>query len=99
MTKQEAIETIKANWPPENYTLLREALSMALDALGNEESGHCTYYEENGKNRVVLIAVMGVYGIRKGHFKSEVIHMGFVLGVIAGACMGFIVTALITANR
>ena len=33
------------------------------------------------------------------HFKSEVIHMGFVLGVIVGACTGFIVTALITANR
>ena len=49
MTKQEAIETIKANWPQENYTLLREALSMALNAIDNEESGHCTYYEENGK--------------------------------------------------
>lgn len=50
MTNQEAIETIKANWPPESYSMLREALNMALDALGHNEDGHgCTYYEENGK--------------------------------------------------
>ena len=48
MTKQEAIETIKANWPPENYTMLREALTIAVDALDSDDN-RCTYYEENGK--------------------------------------------------
>ena len=33
MTNQEAIETIKANYPPENYSILREALEMALSLL------------------------------------------------------------------
>ena len=33
MTKTEAIETIRANYPPENYTQLREALDMAISAI------------------------------------------------------------------
>ena len=37
MTNQEAIETIEANYPPENYTMLREALDMAIDMLKNQE--------------------------------------------------------------
>lgn len=49
MTKQEAIDVIMANWPPENYTMLREALTMAIDALCSDER-QCTYSEENGKN-------------------------------------------------
>lgn len=33
MTNQEAIETIKAHYPDERYTMLREALDMAMDVL------------------------------------------------------------------
>jgi len=33
MTNQEAIETIKANYPDESYTMLREALDIAIKAL------------------------------------------------------------------
>lgn len=33
MTNQEAIETINANYPDERYTMLREALDMAIKAL------------------------------------------------------------------
>ncbi len=48
MTKQEAIETIRANWPPENYTMLREALTIAIDALDSDDR-RCRYCEENGE--------------------------------------------------
>ena len=33
MTNQEAIETINSNYPDERYTMLREALDMAIKAL------------------------------------------------------------------
>ena len=33
MTNKEAIKAIKCNYPPENYTILREALDMAIEAL------------------------------------------------------------------
>ena len=33
MTKREAIETIKANYPSENYSELREALKIAIHCL------------------------------------------------------------------
>ena len=33
MTNEEAIKAIKCNYPPENYTILREALAMAIEAL------------------------------------------------------------------
>lgn len=38
MTNQEAIETIKANYPPENYSMLREALDTALALLEDQEA-------------------------------------------------------------
>ena len=37
MTNQEAIETIKANYPDERYTMLREALDMAMELLKAQE--------------------------------------------------------------
>lgn len=37
MTNQEAIETIKANYPDERYTMLREALDMAMGLLKAQE--------------------------------------------------------------
>ena len=33
MTREEAIEAIKCNWPDIRYTILREALDMAVKAL------------------------------------------------------------------
>ena len=33
MTRKDAIEAIKCNWPDSRYTILREALSMAVKAL------------------------------------------------------------------
>ena len=33
MTNEEAINAIKSNYPPENYTILREGLDMAIEAL------------------------------------------------------------------
>lgn len=37
MTNQEAIETIKANYPPEKYSMLREALDMTMAMLKEQE--------------------------------------------------------------
>ena len=33
MTREEAINAIKCNYPPEHYTILREALDMAIEEL------------------------------------------------------------------
>jgi hypothetical protein len=33
MNSKEAVEIIKNNWPPENYTMLREALTLAIGSL------------------------------------------------------------------
>ena len=33
MTREEAIEAIKCNWPDSRYTILREALDIAISAL------------------------------------------------------------------
>ena len=33
MTREEAIEAIKCNWPDSRYTILREALDTAVKAL------------------------------------------------------------------
>ena len=38
MTREEAIEAIKCNWPDSRYTILREALDMAISALRKQEA-------------------------------------------------------------
>ena len=38
MTREEAIEAIKCNWPDSRYTILREALDMAISALQQQET-------------------------------------------------------------
>ena len=38
MTREEAIEAIKCNWPDNRYTILREALDMAISALRQQEA-------------------------------------------------------------
>ena len=50
MTNEEAINAIKSNYPPENYTILREGLDMAIEALEErmhncEECKHANYYD------------------------------------------------------
>ena len=37
MTTNEAIEAIKCNWPDSRYTILREALDVAIEALRQQE--------------------------------------------------------------
>ena len=37
MTTKEAIEAIKCNWPDSRYTILRDALDMAISALRQQE--------------------------------------------------------------
>ena len=37
MTTKEAIEAIKCNWPDSRYTILREALDMAISTLRQED--------------------------------------------------------------
>ena len=37
MTREEAIEAIKCNWPDSRYTILRESLDMAISALRQQE--------------------------------------------------------------
>ena len=37
MTREEAIEAIKCNWPDSRYTILREALGMAISALREQD--------------------------------------------------------------
>ena len=38
MTKSDAMEVIQANYPPSNYTDLREALKIAIHCLKESES-------------------------------------------------------------
>ena len=47
MTREEAIDAIKCNYPPENYSVLREALDMAIEALEGikDEKGYWTGYD------------------------------------------------------
>ena len=46
MTREEAIEAIKCNWPDSRYTILREALDLAISAL-REQEGKDTYVPTN----------------------------------------------------
>ena len=38
MNREEAIEAIKCNWPDSRYTILREALDMAISALRQQDA-------------------------------------------------------------
>jgi len=37
MSNKEAIQAIKDNWPGSQYSILREALTMAIDALSRDD--------------------------------------------------------------
>ena len=43
MTNKEAIEAIKSNYPPKHYSILREALDKAIEALEQTEWIPITY--------------------------------------------------------
>lgn len=45
MTSEEAIEVIKSNYPPENYTMLRDALDLAITLL-EEDSKKEKWYSD-----------------------------------------------------
>ena len=53
MTREDAIEAIKCNWPDSRYTILREALDMAVKALEDVpvvRCRDCKYWgDEDGK--------------------------------------------------
>lgn len=40
MTNEEAIKAIKDNYPPSEYSILREALDMSMEALRNQSEWH-----------------------------------------------------------
>ena len=45
MTREEAIEAIKCNWPDSRYTILREALAMTVQApedVADQNAGKMT---------------------------------------------------------
>ena len=54
MTIEEAIEAIKCNWPDSRYTILREALDMAISALRQQE----TVTNHNGLNEPLTLDEM-----------------------------------------
>ena len=51
MTRKEAIEAIKCNWPDSRYTILREALDMAISALREQVVAD----KDAGKNEPLTI--------------------------------------------
>ena len=51
MTRKDAIEAIKCNWPDGRYTILREALDMAIAAL-REQEGKDTYAPLTNADRI-----------------------------------------------
>ena len=61
MTTKEAIEAIKCNWPDSRYTILREALDMAISALRQQE----TVADRNGLKVVEIGQVKHIVKAKK----------------------------------
>ena len=51
MNREEAIEAIKCNWPDSRYTILREALDMAISALREQVAAD----KDAGKNEPLTL--------------------------------------------
>ena len=51
MTRKDAIEAIKCNWPDSRYTILREALDMAISALREQDAAD----KDVGKNEPLTL--------------------------------------------
>ena len=65
MTIEDAIEAIKCNWPDSRYTILREALDMAISALrAQQEHPQWISVKDRmpGRYETVLIAISTVNG-------------------------------------
>jgi len=71
MTNEEAIEVIKKNYPPENYTMLREALNIAIETLGKVDPIPLPTIKQGD------IVAHAMYGIGKIEYKGK--HMSAVL--------------------
>lgn len=84
MNREEAIEAIKCNWPDSRYTILREALDMAIAAL-REQEGKDTYAPTNAdriramSNEELALWICGVYDIEEenGKFINGIIIPGY----------------------
>jgi len=48
ITAKQAKAIIKSNWPPESYTMLREALSVAISALEKQVVKEITIHKSKG---------------------------------------------------
>ena len=54
MTREEAIEAIKCNWPDSRYTILREALDMAIKALDAVPVVRCRECKHRGTDDCIF---------------------------------------------
>ena len=57
MTRKDAIEAIKCNWPDSRYTILREALDVAVKALEDVpvvRCRECKYFRHYGKTSLFI---------------------------------------------
>lgn len=78
MTNKEAIETIKSNYPPSHYSMLREALNMAMDALQEPEiimCKDCKYHCANYCTRDIK-GRTNMFYMEDDSFCSEAIKAG-----------------------
>ena len=77
MTREEAIEAIKCNWPDSRYTILREALDMAISALREQDAAD----KDVGKNEPLT-----PYALRE--MDGEPVWVEFQDG--SGGCWGLV---------
>ena len=54
MTRKDAIEAIKCNWPDSRYTILREALDMAVKALEDVPVVRCRECKHRGTDDCIF---------------------------------------------
>ena len=52
MLPNEAIAIIKSNWPDERYTMLREALNLAISSLSNGQKANMLICVGCGKEMI-----------------------------------------------
>lgn len=69
MNHEEAIKVIKSNYPPDNYTMLREALDLAIEELSKavEIEGFTVTTDDN--EVVASISFVDGQGIVKNGYK------------------------------
>ena len=72
MTRKDAIEAIKCNWPDSRYTILREALDMAVKALEDVTDKNVGKMTNADRIRAMsdeelALWICGVYDIEEEH--------------------------------